>query len=134
MKKIVLTLIPTIALLFGELKTISADDLIKMQAKGVPVIDIRTKGEWRDRGVIDGAKLITFFSEKGEPQTPSFMFQLGHLVKDKDSAFIIYCAHANRTKSLGNWLTKSMGFKKVYELNGGIEYGWIDKKQKVIKP
>jgi len=54
------------------------------------------------------------------------MFELGHLVKDKSVPFIIYCAHANRTKTLGNWLN-DLGFKKVYELDGGIEYGWIDK-------
>ncbi len=134
MKKILTLMIIGSTILFAQFKSIDAQELIKMQKNGVPVIDIRTPQEWKDRGVIKGAHLITFFQPDGRVNIADFMFKLGHVVKDKNSPFIIYCAHANRTKRVGKWLTKDMGFKNVYELKGGIEYGWIDKKLPVVKP
>jgi len=112
---------------------VTPDQLKKLQKNGTPVIDIRTPQEWKDRGIIKGAHKMMFFTPKGEPNVAEWMFDLGHLVKDKKEPFIIYCAHANRTKTLGKWLTEQFGFEKVYELKGGIEYGWIDKKEPVVK-
>jgi len=74
-----------------------------------------------------------FFTPLGEADIPNFMYKLGTLVKNKNKPFIIYCAHANRSKELGKWLTNKLGFKKVYELKGGIEFGWINKKHKTVK-
>jgi len=132
MKKLLLLLAFSYYAIAG-LKAIPAETLIAMQKQGVPVIDIRTPQEWKDRGIIKGAKKIMFFTPKGGADVPNFMFELGHLVKDKNQPFIIYCAHANRTKELGKWLTNKLGFKKVFELKGGIEYGWIDTKHKTVK-
>ncbi len=115
----------------AELKDVDADTLVKMQNSGVPVIDIRTPGEWKSRGVIKGAKLMMFFDSNGKPHTKEWLTQLSKLVKDKKSPFIIYCAHANRTKALGKWLTNKADYENVYELKGGIEYGWIDKGRAV---
>jgi len=128
MKKIALLMLLSYAL-FAEFKAINAKQLLAMQKQGVPVIDIRTPGEWKKRGIIPNAHTIMFFAPKGGADVPNFMFRLGSLIKSKDKPFIIYCAHANRTKELGKWLD-SLGFKKVYELDGGIEYGWINKGYK----
>ncbi len=132
MKKLLMFLLLSYSL-FAEFKAIDAQTLIKMQKQGIPVIDIRTPQEWKERGIIPGAYKIMFFTPNGGADVPNFMFELGHLVKNKNQPFIIYCAHANRTKQLGKWLSDKLGFKKVYELKGGIEYGWIDKKYKTVK-
>ena len=117
----------------ASFKEIDADTLLKMQKSGVVVIDIRTPQEWSSTGIIKGAKKMMFFTPNGGADVPNFMFKLGNLIKDKSKPFIIYCAHANRTKKLGEWLTKNLGFKNVYELKGGIEYGWINKGYKTVK-
>ncbi len=130
MKKLLLLFLLSYSLL-AEFKTINEKELIKMQSQGVPVIDIRTPMEWNKRGVIQGAIPIMFFTPDGGADVPNFMFKLGSIIKSKDKPFIIYCAHANRTKKLGEWLNK-LGFKKVYELDGGIEYGWIKKGLKTV--
>ena len=132
MRKLALIVAFTIAV-FADFKTITAGTLISMQKQGIPVIDIRTPGEWKERGIIPGAHKIMFFTPSGGADVPNFMFELGHLVKDKNQPFIIYCAHANRTKELGKWLTQKLGFTKVFELKGGIEYGWINTKHKTAK-
>jgi len=89
MKKLLLTIALSYSLL-AEFKTITADSLIKMQKQGIPVIDIRTPQEWKDRGIIKGAHKIMFFTPQGGADVPNFMFELGHLVKDKKQPFIIY--------------------------------------------
>jgi rhodanese-related sulfurtransferase len=118
--------------LFADFKTIGIAEFEKLQAKGVPVIDIRTPGEWKETGIIKDAHKMMFFTPNGQPDLASWFFELGHLVKDKKEPIIIYCAHANRTKSLGEGLTQ-MGFENVYELKDGIENGWIKAGKKTIK-
>ncbi len=134
MKKMILALVFLTVAAMAELKTIDSPTLEKMQAQGVPVIDIRTPGEWQQTGIIKGAHKMMFFDPKGQVNTPEWMYRLGTLVKEKNQPFIIYCAHANRTKMLGEWLSKEMGFQKVYELQGGIENGWIKAGKPTVKP
>ena len=118
--------------LFAEFKTVDADEFAKLQAKGYPVIDIRTPMEWKQTGIIEGAHKMMFFTPKGEPDLAQWFFDLGHLVKDKKEPILIYCAHANRSKSLAQGLDQ-MGFENVYELKGGIENGWIKAGKKTVK-
>lgn len=132
MKKLLSILALLSVTLFADFKSIDAEELLKLQAKGVPIIDIRTPGEWKETGIIKDAHKMTFFSEKGEALLADWFFELGRLVKDKDAPILIYCAHANRTKSLGDGLL-NMGFKNVYELKDGIELGWIKKGKKTLK-
>jgi rhodanese-related sulfurtransferase len=132
MKKTVLLFMIAAGSLFAEFKTIGVEELQKLQSQGVPVIDIRTPGEWRQTGIIKGAHKMMFFTPRGEADVANWFYELGHIVKDKSKPLIIYCAHANRTKSLGQGLDK-MGFKHVYELKGGIENGWIKAGKKTVK-
>ena len=132
MKKILLLISLLTMGLFADFKTIEVTEFKKLQKEGVSVIDIRTEGEWKETGIIEGAHKITFFSEQGQALLADFFFELGLLVEDKTTPFIIYCAHASRTASLGQGLMQ-MGFENVYELKGGIENGWIKAGEKVVK-
>ena len=133
MKKIALVLVMLTLSLFAELKTIDSDTLEKMQAQGVPVIDIRTPMEWHQTGIIKGAHKMMFFTPNGQPDLAQWFYDLGRIVKNKKEPFIIYCAHANRTQSLGEGLVQ-MGFENVYQLKGGIENGWIKAGKPTVKP
>jgi rhodanese-related sulfurtransferase len=132
MKKIILSLALLSASLFAEFKTVDAEAFAKLQAKGYPVIDIRTPMEWKQTGIIKGAHKMMFFTPNGQPDLANWFFGLGHLVKDKNQPILIYCAHANRSKALGQGLDQ-MGFKHVYELKGGIENGWIKAGKPTVK-
>lgn len=118
--------------LFADFKTVDTIEFEKLKKEGMVVIDIRTPEEWKSIGTIEGAYKITFFNERGVPLLADWFFNAGHILKDKKTPFIIYCAHANRTKSLGQGLIQ-MGFENVYELKGGIENGWIKKGKSTIK-
>ena len=82
--------------------------------------------------IIEGAHKMMFFTPTGQADVASWFFELGLLVKSKKDSIILYCAHANRTKSLCEGLIQ-MGFENVYELKGGIENGWIQKGKKTVK-
>ena len=132
MKKILLTLAILSLSLFADFKTIDVAEFEKLQKEGVPVIDIRTEQEWKDTGIIEGSHKITFFNDKGQPLLADWFFEVGHLITDKKEPFIIYCAHASRSKSLGEGLVH-MGFENVYELKDGIENGWIKAGKKTVE-
>jgi len=132
MKKILLSMAFLSVSLFADFKTVDAEEFAKLQAKGYPVIDIRTPMEWKQTGIIEGAHKMMFFSPKGQPDLAGWFFELGHIVKDKKEPLLIYCAHANRSKSLGQGLSQ-MGFENVYELKGGIENGWMKAGKRTVK-
>ena len=132
MKKFLLIAGLLSTVLFADFKTVGVDEFAKLQAKGYPVIDIRTPGEWKETGIIKGAHKMMFFTPNGQPDLAGWFFELGHLVKDKKEPILLYCAHANRSKSLGQGLSQ-MGFEHVYELKDGIENGWIKAGKKTVK-
>ena len=133
MRRILTAIVLLTTLVTAKFSGIDADKLIQMQKEGVPVIDIRTPQEWKDRGIIKGAHLIMFFDANGKDHAGEFLQKLGQLVKNKNQPFIIYCAHSNRTKAVGKWLSDRLGYKNVYELTGGIEYGWREKGKSIEK-
>ena len=133
MRRILTAIVLLTTLVTAKFSGIDADKLIQMQKEGVPVIDIRTPQEWKDRGIIKGAHLIMFFDANGKDHAREFLQKLGQLVKNKNQPFIIYCAHSNRTKAVGKWLSDRLGYKNVYELTGGIEYGWREKGKSIEK-
>ncbi len=130
---------PTLTALLSSLSLatgfsqVNATQLKTLQAKGVPVIDIRTPQEWKQTGIIQDAYQLMFFDIRGEAHAQAWLDGLSKIIKDKESPLIIYCAHANRTKAVGNWLVDKMGYTHVYELKGGIEYGWRDLGEKTVK-
>jgi rhodanese-related sulfurtransferase len=73
-----------------------------------------------------------FFDIQGQAHAQAWLDGLNKIIKDKKSPFILYCAHANRTKAVGNWLVDKMGYTHVYELKGGIAYGWKDLGEKTV--
>ncbi|MDH5464153.1 MAG: rhodanese-like domain-containing protein [Thiovulaceae bacterium] len=117
----------------GSFKTISTDDFLDKMEEGVTIIDVRRQDEWDHFGVIEGSHKITFFDQWGQHNIPGFMEEFSKVVTSKDQPFILVCAHANRTKSIGEFLGAKMGYQHVYELDGGINYGWIDKGYSTVR-
>lgn len=118
---------------FGAFKSLTTDEFQEKQKEDIAIIDIRREDEWKLYGVIEKSHKITFFEADGSYDIEEFMAQFTRIVKDQEQPFILVCAHANRTKSIGELLGLQMGYKNVYELDGGINYGWIDKGLKTVK-
>ena len=118
---------------YGAFKSLSTDDFIEKVEEGCTIIDVRRQDEWDYFGVIEGSHKITFFDEVGQYDAQAFMDAFTKVVTSKEQPFVLVCAHANRTKSIGEFLGNKMGYQHVYELDGGINYGWIDKGYSTVK-
>ena len=111
---------------YGTFKSLSTDDFLEKLEEGYTIIDVRRQDEWNATGVIEGSIKITFFDESGQYDAKAFLDAFSKVVTHKDQPFILVCAHAHRTKSIGEFLGLKMGYKHVFELDGGINDGWID--------
>jgi len=118
---------------FGEFKSLSTKEFQLKKAEGYAIIDIRRPDEWEYYGVIEGSHKITFFDEMGRYDLNRFMEAFTKVVTDKEQPFILVCAHANRTKTIGKFMGSELGYENVYELDGGINYGWIDQGLETVR-
>lgn len=118
---------------FGPFKSLSTKEFKQKRESGISVIDIRREDEWEQYGIIDGSHKMTFYDELGQSDIDTFIAQLSEVVTSKEQPFILVCAHANRTKTVGEILGATLGYKNVYELDGGINWGWIDKGLETVK-
>lgn len=118
---------------FGAFKSLSTKEFQEKKDEGFIVVDIRRADEWEYYGIIEGSHKITFVDEMGIFNRDIFLEKFTKVVKSKEQPFILVCAHANRTKTLGDMLGSQLGYKNVYELDGGINWGWIDKGLETVK-
>ncbi len=95
---------------FENISPKEAYQLIKKDKKDVVIIDVRTPSELKADGKIPNSILIPL-GNLGEG--------IDKIKKYKDKKVIVYCRSGNRSTSASRFLT-SIGFKEVYNLQGGI--------------
>lgn len=115
-----LTLLATSSL--AQVIDISSEQLARLQAEGVPVIDIRTAPEWEQTGVVAGSHLLTFFDEKGKVDAPAFVTKTRQIAPPEKPVILI-CRTGNRTRTAGKFLHEQVGYGTVYNVKTGI-FGW----------
>ncbi|MDF1878488.1 rhodanese-like domain-containing protein [Sulfurimonas sp. SAG-AH-194-C20] len=127
MKKIILLLLLLSASLFAELKNayITQD----MLTSSLPIVDIRTVGEWKSEGLLKDAIPIEFFNEKGKYNINVFLKELNAKV-DTTKPFAIICHTGSRTSMIAPWMSQKLNYK-VINILGGMEYATKGLKMKV---
>ena len=93
----------------------------KLINSGIVIIDIRTKGEWIQTGIIKGSYPIEFFNEQGKYNIPKFLKELKAVIKPNEK-FALICNTGSRTKLVSQFLSQEMKYN-VIDLQGGIQYG-----------
>lgn len=104
----------------GEINVISPTEF-KESSVGNTVIDIRTVEEFTS-GHIESAVNISSFDK-------TFAEQI--LKLDKSKPIFIYCRSGRRSASTSKKVS-DLGFKKVYDLEGGIK-NWAKSNYQIIK-
>ena len=117
-------------LTFAEIQKVDTSNLKNLILDGVPIIDIRTPGEWSETGIIEGSHLITFFNKKGEVNLGQWLFEFDKIA-DKQKPFILICRSGRRTGVVSKYLNKNFDFVKIYDATDGIN-GW--KKSNKLSP
>jgi rhodanese-related sulfurtransferase len=125
MKKILLILLLALNAQ-AEFSTLSVKQVQEKIKQGVAVIDVRRKDEYQRYGIIPNSHKLTFFDSRGRYNAQKWLSDLSKIVKDKDTPFILVCAYANRTKTIGNFLNKNTEYQNIFELKNGINGGWLD--------
>lgn len=102
----------------------------KMIDDNIVMIDVRREDEFRRTGVIKNAHLLTFFDEYGNYDVEKWMSEFEKLVPSKEQTFVLICAHANRTRTIGNYLIQNHGYTNVCHLSGGMAL-WLEEGKEV---
>ncbi|MCK9282754.1 MAG: rhodanese-like domain-containing protein [Rhodocyclaceae bacterium] len=114
----------------AEVVDIDNNELARLSASGVPVIDIRTVGEWEETGIVPGSHLLTFFDERGNAAPAAWLDKLQRVTKPGEPVAVI-CRSGNRTKAVSQFLSGKAGYAKVYNVKGGIR-SWLGEGRKVV--
>lgn len=104
----------------------------KMIDDNIIMIDVRREDEWNRTGLIKNAHKLTFFDEYGNYDLEKWMSEFQKLVSTKEQSFVLICAHANRTRTIGNFLLQE-GYKHTSHLFGGMAL-WQQELRETIKP
>ena len=107
----------------AEVIDIDNAELARLTARGVPLIDIRTEGEWKNTGIIAGSKPLTFFDERGQANPKQWLEKASAIAKP-DQPVILICRSGNRTREVTRFLSAQAGYKKVYNVRQGLG-GWV---------
>ena len=118
MKKIFFTLLLLISSLYAELSNEYLSQ--KLLDSKMPIIDIRTPGEWKQTGIIKDSIPIMFFNERGGYNLEAFLNALNGKI-DTTKPFALICRTGSRTKAVSGYLANELGFK-VTNVVGGIMY------------
>lgn len=115
----------------AELGEVDALGLEKLIDSGVTVIDVRTPGEWKQTGIVEGSIPIMFFDEKRNAHAQEWMQEASNHIKPGEPVAII-CRSGRRSAAVGEFLIKEHGYQQVYNVTGGI-LGWVAKGNKTVK-
>jgi len=115
----------------NDVHDIDNQELKNLIQRGVPLVDVRSKSEWKKTGVIDGSHLIMFFDDQGIYNLSSWLEEI-EAVADKNEPLALICHSGGRTKQLANYLVNIAGYNEVYNVEKGI-VDWIE-QDNPVKP
>ena len=115
----------------AELADLQPRIVEKMITDKIVMIDIRRPEEFKATGVIKNAHKMTFFDMYGNYDIDKWMSEFQKLVTKKDQPFILICAHANRTRTVGNFLIEQ-GYIHTAHLAGGMA-AWLNEGRETVK-
>jgi len=118
--------------LFAELYEVNNEKIKMLLESNVPLIDIRTEGEWYETGVINSSHLLTFFDKDGNYDYKKWMTELGKIA-DENGPVIIICRSGRRSRIVSNMIIKRNSEYLIYHATNGIK-SWIESNNKTIKP
>ncbi len=122
-------LVSTLAL--AEIHNIDNAELLRLQEKGVPVVDIRTPEEWRDTGVIKGARLMTY-SFSGGFDKAAWLKQVQQVAKPGEPVILV-CRSGRRSAAVADYLESQPTKRKIYNASGGMN-DWKSSGRTVVAP
>ncbi len=118
--------------LFAEIFEVNNEKIKMLLGSDVPIIDIRTEGEWYETGVIKSSHLVTFFEKDGSYNFRKWMIKVDEIAK-KNGPVIIICRSGRRSSIVSKMIIKENAEYLIYHATNGIK-SWIEDSNKIVKP
>jgi rhodanese-related sulfurtransferase len=96
----------------------------------IPIYDVRRPEEWKQTGVIEGSRLLTFVDSSGRLK-PDFVARFTATI-DKNDPVVLICRTGSRTSALARYLVEELGYTQVYNVRDGITR-WIRENKPVTR-
>jgi rhodanese-related sulfurtransferase len=96
--------------------------LRELLRQGVPLYDIRRPEEWRQTGVVEGSRPLTWVDDAGRVN-PAFLDTIQRDIP-RDQPVAVICRTGNRTAQLARELMEKHGYTRVYNVTDGIT-AWL---------
>jgi rhodanese-related sulfurtransferase len=97
--------------------------------QGTPLYDVRRPEEWRQTGIVEGSRTLTFVDAAGR-LNPEFLPRFTAEV-DKNAPVVVICRTGSRTSSLARELA-DLGYTRIYNVRDGITR-WIGDANPVVR-
>lgn len=110
---------------------LSPSEVEKLINDGVVMIDVRREDEFKHTGIIKNSHKMTFFDMFGNCDVPTWLSKFEKLVKSKNQLIVLICAHANRTRTIADFLIQNHGYTNIAHLEGGIA-NWLDEGRETV--
>ena len=120
------------AQLFAEIYEVNNEKIKLLLESNVPLIDIRTEGEWYETGVIKSSHLLTFFDKNGSYDFRKWMTEVGEIANETGPVVII-CRSGRRSRIVSNMIIKENSEYLIYHATNGIK-SWIESSNKTVQP
>ena len=118
--------------LFAEIYEVNNEKIKMLQENSVPLIDIRTEGEWHETGVINSSHLLTFFDKDGNYDFKKWMIEVEEIA-DENGPVIIMCRSGRRSRIVSNMIIKENMEYLIYHATNGIK-SWIESSNRTVNP
>ena len=118
--------------LLAKIYEVNNEKIKTLLESNIPLIDIRTNGEWYETGVIKSSHLLTFFDKDGSYDFKKWMIKVGE-VANENGPVIIICRSGRRSRIVSNMITKENSEYLIYHATNGIK-SWIESNNKTFKP
>ena len=118
--------------LFAEIYEVNNEKIKMLLENDVPLIDIRTEGEWYETGVINNSHLLTFFDKDGSFDFRKWMIEVAEIANENGPVIII-CRSGRRSRIVSNMIIKENSDYLIYHATYGIK-SWIESSNKTVKP
>ena len=116
---------------FADVVDINNKQIIELSNTNIPIVDVRSKTEWEQTGVIPASILLTFFDKEGNYDLNEWYEKL-LLEIEQGEPIILICRSGNRSRIIAEMMDKEFE-NVIYNAKSGIT-SWIDEKLIIVKP
>ena len=113
----------TIKFAFADIVDVNNDQIKELSKINIPIVDVRSKTEWEQTGVIPTSIQLTFFDKEGNYDLHEWYEKL-LLEIDQGEPIILICRSGNRSRIIAELMDKEFD-NVIYNATSGIT-SWIN--------